>query len=500
MGMRIGGNLRRELLLALVGLALLSSVLLGAVAVYRLDWELYEQLVRRGRVLARFLAQEAFYSAYIQGERDLVPLAEGALRDDVIFIEIVKEGEVLGQAGSPPTEPYLEIWQAILDSSLSGERRRSADEPIGPYLPTNSYVRLAISLDYLAYEMRREFLWLGLAGLGIALVALTIAWLLSGVILRPLQRVKEALEAFGQGRLHTRAPVEREDELGELARAFNRMAEAIVEMRGELERASRAKSEFITLMGHELRTPLNVLLGYIELLLAGVGGDLTEEQRSYLAAAMRSGEHLQALLGNVLQYAKLELGVERLHPEPVALNALAAEVVEGLRPYAEEKRLSLTVKVEPRGLTLEADRTKLRQIVFNLLQNAIRHSPPGGGIELGASLANEEEERVRLWVRDEGPGIPREERERVFEPFVRLEAPSAPAKRGREGKEREGLGLGLAVVQRYAQLHGGRAWVESPPDGGGSVFLVELPLRTRAPIPERGEELLPQGEQRKEGS
>lgn len=491
MGRRIGGNLRRELLLALVGLALLSSVLLGAVAVYRLDWELYEQLVRRGRVLARFLAQETFYSAYIQGERDLVPLAEGALRDDVIFIEIVKEGEVLGQAGSPPSEPYLEIWQAILDSSLSGERRRSADEPIAQHLPTNSYVRLAISLDYLAYEMRRELLWLGLAGLGIALVALMIAWLLSGMILRPLERVKEALEAFGQGQLHTRAPVEREDELGELAQSFNRMAEAIVEMRGELERASRAKSEFITLMGHELRTPLNVLLGYIELLLSGVGGDLTEEQRSYLAAAMRSGEHLQALLGNVLQYAKLELGVERLHPEPVALGPLLEGIAEGLQPSAEEKRLSIKRRVEPQELTLEADRTKLRQIGFNLLQNAIRHSPPGGEIELGASLTNEE--GVRLWVRDEGPGIPLEERERVFEPFVRLDSP-APAKREREGKGREGLGLGLAVVQRYAQLHGGRAWVESPPDGKGSIFFVELPLRTRAQIPERGEELFPQGE------
>ena len=492
MDMRIGGNLRRELLLALVGLALLSSVLLGAVAVYRLDWELYEQLVRRGRVLTRFLAQEAFYSAYIQGERDLVPLAEGALRDDVIFIEIVKDGEVLGQAGSPPNEPYLEIWQAILNSSLSGERRRSADERISQDLPTDSYVRLAISLDYLAYEMRREFLWLGLAGLGIALVALVVAWLLSGMILRPLQRVKGALEAFGRGQLEVRAPVEREDELGELARAFNRMAEAIVQMRGELEQASRAKSEFITLMGHELRTPLNVLLGYIELLLSGVGGDLTEEQRSYLSAAMRSGEHLQALLGNVLQYAKLELGVEKLHREPVTLGPLLEEIVEGLRPYAEEKDLSIETRVDP-GLTLEADRTKLRQIVFNLLQNAIRHSPPGGGIELGASLINKK--RVRLWVRDEGPGIPLEEREKVFEPFVRLEP---VGKREREKKGREGLGLGLAVVRRYAQLHGGRAGVESPANGKGSVFFVELPLRPHPEATKGSERLLPQGE--KEGS
>jgi len=471
---RIRGSLRRELLLALVGLALLSVLLLGTVAVYRLNWELYEQLVRRGEILTGFLAQEAFFSAYIQGKRDLVPLAEGALHDDVVFVEIVKDGEVLGQAGSPPSGPHLEVWQSILNSSVRGERRRSG--PLGPAdFPTTSYVRLAISLDYLSYEMRRELLWLGLAGLGIALAASAIAWGLSGVVLRPLRRVTGALEAFGRGRLDVRAPVEREDELGELARAFNRMAEAIVEMRGELERASRAKSEFITLMGHELRTPLNVLLGYIELLLTGVGGTLTEEQRSYLNAAMRSGEHLQALLGNVLQYAKLELGVERLHPEPVALGPLLEETAEGLRPYAEEKDLSLEMRVEPPDLALEADRTKLRQIGFNLLQNAIRHSPPGGRIELGASLTDEE--RVRLWVRDEGPGVPPEERERVFEPFVRLDSQPNP---GGDEKGREGLGLGLAVVQRYAQLHGGRAGVEAPPDEGkGSVFYVELPLRAK---------------------
>lgn len=463
------------MLLALVGLALLSAVLLGAVAVYRLDWELYEQLVRRGRVLARFLAQEAFYSAYIRGDRDLVPLAEGALRDDVLYVEIVKDGEVLGRAGAPPRGPHLEVWQAILDSSLWGERRLSGPDPGGGggRPPTDSYVRLAISLEYLAYEMRRELLWLGLAGLGIALVALVVAWLLSGMILRPLQRVKGALEAFGRGQLEVRAPVERADELGGLARAFNRMAEAIVEMRAELERASRAKSEFITLMGHELRTPLNVLLGYIELLLSGVGGELTEEQRSYLRAAMRSGEHLQALLENVLRYAKLELGVEKLHREPVALGPLLEEIVEDLRPYAEEKDLSVEVRVDP-GLTLEADRTKLRQIAFNLLQNAIRHSPPGGRIGIDARVVGGSQ--VRLEVRDRGPGVPAEERERVFEPFVRL--PSPRGTKGADGgaQDREGLGLGLAVVRRYAQLHGGRAGVESPADGRGSLFFVELPL------------------------
>jgi len=465
--MLIPRRLRHRLALALLGLALFSTVMLGAVAVYRLNWELYEQLVRRGQTVARHLADEVFFRAYIQGQRDLVPLAESALGEDVRYVEIVKEGEVLAQAGSLPKKAFLEVWQSILDPSLHRVRRRPGGQAEGPSpLPTPSYVRLAISLDYLGYERGRELLWVGLAGVGIGLVALLAAWGLSGVIVRPLERVTEAMRRFGRGELEVRAPVDQPGELGELAAAFNQMASSIVEMKGQLERASHAKSEFITLMGHELRTPLNVLLGYLELLLEGVGGKLTEEQRSYLQSALHAGEHLQALLGNILGYAKLEMGVERLHLEEIILDEFAKETVEAVRHHAQEKHLKLELAVPK--LVLRADRTKLRQILFNLLSNAIRHTPPGGRITLGARRDDD----LMLWVRDEGPGIAPEDQARIFEPFVRLEP--------REGDEtegqREGLGLGLSIVKRYAELHGGRAWVESAPDRG-SAFFVSLPLQ-----------------------
>jgi len=453
------GRLRYKLVLAFMGVALLSTALLGAVAVYRLNWELYEQFVRRGRALADHLAEEAFFTAYIQGQRDLGSLAESALAEDVKYVEIVKDGRVLGRAGQPPEGSFLEVWQAILDPELGVERRRSGGEELPKPFTADSYVRLGISLDYLDYEMHRELLWIGLGGLAIGLIALGAAWLLSGVITGPLERVTEAMVSFGRGELDVRAPAERRDELGELAQAFNKMASSIVEMKEELERATRAKSEFITIMGHELRTPLNVLLGYLELLLEGVGGELSAEQRSYVESAMRSGEHLQALLANVLNFAKLEMGVERLSLEEIEISKLVGEVRAALGRSAQDKHLKIVLEVPE--IKIFADRTKLRQMLLNLLDNAIRHTAEGKVITIGADLGHD---ALRLWVSDEGPGIPYDARERIFEPFVRLE----------EGKE--GLGLGLAVVRRYAQLHGGRAWVECE-EGRGSRFYVELPLK-----------------------
>ncbi len=476
--MKKSWQLRHRLVLALIGLTLLSTVLLGTIAAYRLRRELYEQFVQRGQVLASHLAEEAFFTAYIQGQADLTPLAQSALDRDVRFVEILRERRLLGRAGKLPRGAFLEIWQAILITDMRAQRRHpGAGGAVPAPIRADSYVRLGISLGYLDYEIKRELLWIGLAGLGVGLVGVVIAWMLSGVIVRPLTAATEALHRFRQGDLAVRAPIERSDELGELANAFNQMADVIVDTRRELERASRAKSEFITLMGHELRTPLNVLLGNLELVLEGFGGQLSAEQRAYLESAVRSGEHLQALLANVLNFAKLELGVERLHVEDVNLPGLVGETGELLSHLAREKGLSVVFDVP--DVDVWADRTKFRQILFNLLHNAVQFTPSGGRITVGAQSApltddSGAAETVLLWVSDSGPGIPPEAQARVFEPFVRLQP-------GQTSEQREGLGLGLAIVQRYTQLHGGCAWMSSTP-GQGSTFYIRLPRRIQTDL------------------
>ena len=202
-----------------------------------------------------------------------------------------------------------------------------------------------------------------------------------------------------------------------------------------------------------------------------VGGPLTDEHRSYLQSALRASEHLQALLTNVLHYAKLELGVERLHPEDVDVAQLARETADALQHLAREKSLHIELDLEPTAICAQVDRTKLRQILITLLQNAIRHTPAGGRIWVG--VRGENADGVRLWVRDSGPGIPAEDQQKIFEPFLRLDDNDNSEESARA---KEGLGLGLAVVKRYAELHGGRVWVESIP-GQGSTFYVSLPNR-----------------------
>ncbi len=234
------------------------------------------------------------------------------------------------------------------------------------------------------------------------------------------------------------------------------MADSIVQMKEELERSSRAKSEFLTIMGHELRTPLNALLGHAQLLGEELEGTLNAAQRERLAALLRSGEHLLELLESVLRFAKLEMGQERLVLQPCEVNAVIAEALSSVQALAVQKGIELRFQpVSP--LIIQADRTKLRQILINLLTNGIKYTDQGGVtvcVEHDASA-------VRFAVRDSGRGIAPEAQARLFEPFTQL-SPS------------EGLGLGLAIVKRYVEMHGGRVWVESQV-GQGSTFYFTIP-------------------------
>ncbi|MFB6287132.1 MAG: ATP-binding protein [Candidatus Bipolaricaulia bacterium] len=469
-------QLRTRLIWALLGMVLLSTLALGTVAVLRLDYELFEQFKQRAQNQAQYVANEAFSQGFVQGRSDLNSLAESALGSDIAFVEIVRKGETLGRAGRYPDGPTLEVWQSVLKADMQSERivetpTKASTPPAS--LGTSSYVHLGLSLDYLATERRRELFWIGGTALGIALVGLGIAWMLSWVITRPLERVSSAMERFGHGELDVRAKVERADELGTLAEEFNRMADAMATMREELKEASEAKSEFIAMMGHELRTPLGVMLGYLELLIEGVDGPLPAQQREHAEAAYRAGEHLQALLGDVLDFAKLERGVEQLNPEDIDLAPLVEDVVATFQQSAEQTGVTLDVRVP--ALSLRADRTKLRSMLVNLVKNAVRHSPAGGRVEIGAE-PDADDTGWTLWVRDEGPGISPDMRERIFKPYERLSS-ATPRRSG----EREGLGLGLTIARRYAELHGGQVWVgDAAP---GSRFSIWLPRARRTPPP-----------------
>jgi signal transduction histidine kinase/DNA-binding response OmpR family regulator len=228
----------------------------------------------------------------------------------------------------------------------------------------------------------------------------------------------------------------------------------------ELRAASAAKSDFLAAMSHELRTPLNAIIGFSELLLDGPDGEDPARVHDFAGHIHGSGLHLLSLINEVLDLARVEAGRPDLRVSALDMTPLLAETIAAMRPLAERKSLVLELDA-PDGLSLVADPARLRQVVFNLVSNAIKFTPVGGRIAVRASRSDDQ---VQLSVDDTGVGIARQDLERVFEAFEQVQA-SGP---------REGTGLGLALTKRLVEAHGGTIEVTSDL-GRGSRFTVRLP-------------------------
>jgi len=237
--------------------------------------------------------------------------------------------------------------------------------------------------------------------------------------------------------------------------------EALMKAKEEAERSNKFKDQFLSTMSHELRTPLNAVLGFSDLLTEERYGPLNDKQRRYLTHIHTGGKHLLRLINDILDLSKIEAGRLQLAIESVSIEGSFAEVIDTLRPLADKKSQSLVVNAAPE-LNVRADHTRFKQILMNLLGNAIKFTPDGGRIEL---MARPLGDVVRVEVRDSGPGIPVEEQQRIFEAFHRLR---------QSEKGAEGTGLGLAITRRLVELHGGYLGLESQA-GQGSCFYFTLP-------------------------
>ncbi len=232
----------------------------------------------------------------------------------------------------------------------------------------------------------------------------------------------------------------------------------------ELEAASQAKSEFLASMSHELRTPLNVVIGFSELMLDGVPGKINDEQRQCLSDILSSGQHLLNLINDVLDLSKVEARRMELRLENLNLADVIDDVVQTVKPMLDENRHKMRMSIVEELPQVRADRSKLRQILLNLLSNAIKFTPPGGKLAIEVSR---EGDWCQVNVVDNGIGIKKEDRERIFEAFI--QADTLP------DRKKEGTGLGLALTKQFVEIMGGRIWVGSE-YGKGSKFTFALPL------------------------
>ena len=261
-------------------------------------------------------------------------------------------------------------------------------------------------------------------------------------------------------KLHIEAVQESYRELQEK----NRLLEDSFQRLKELD---RLKSNFIATMSHELRTPLTSVIGYSEMMLEGLGGSLSEEQREYLGIIMEKGESLLHLITSILDISKIEAGRVRLVLGEVDVAQLLRDAAATVLPAARKK--GLQVLCEPGPLPhLHADREKLRQCLINLASNAVKFTATGGKVTLAAELLPGE--RLALRVADSGIGIPAEHLGRIFDVFYQVD--------GSTTREYGGAGLGLAIVKSFVEAHGGEMKVTSTP-GQGSTFSMILPTHDR---------------------
>jgi signal transduction histidine kinase/CheY-like chemotaxis protein len=255
---------------------------------------------------------------------------------------------------------------------------------------------------------------------------------------------------------------ERTAELEAAKREVEEFSRSVLLAKEEVERGSKFKDQFLSTMSHELRTPLNAVLGFSDLLADERYGPLNDRQQRYVTHIHTGGKHLLKLISDILDLSKIEAGRMELTREHVTVASAFAEVISGLHPLAEKKSQALLQKVEP-SLHVYADAMRFKQILMNLVANAIKFTPEHGRIEL---VARRVEDQVRMEVRDNGPGIPPDQQQRIFEAFVRLT---------QTGSATEGTGLGLAITSRLVELHGSKLGIESQP-GEGTSFYFSLPL------------------------
>jgi PAS domain S-box-containing protein len=262
-----------------------------------------------------------------------------------------------------------------------------------------------------------------------------------------------------------RAEAEREALLHELEDQNERLREL-----------DRLKDEFVALVSHELRTPLTSIRGYLELVLEGEAGDLTDDQRQFLGVVERNAHRLLALVGDLLFLAQVEAGKLSLEIGAVDLGSIAAETVETARPLAEEKGVTLTLASGPLPL-LAGDRGRLAQLLDNLVSNGVKFTPAGGRVDV---RVRGEQGTAVIEIRDTGMGIPTAEQEHLFERFFRTSRATEQAI--------PGTGLGLAISKAIIEAHGGRITVAST-EGAGSTFRVTVPVSQVTPEPAEREEV-----------
>lgn len=305
----------------------------------------------------------------------------------------------------------------------------------------------------------RRSLWL--AGLAACAFGLLISILLLRQVTRPLKRLDTATRRIAEGNLNERVQVESSDEIGRLAHSFN-------EMVGSLEDAERVKKRMIADVAHELRTPITAVRSALEGLRDGL---IAPTQETFTSLHNRI-LLLARLVGDLHQLALADAGQLSIERSPCSLSSVIDGIVETIGAQAEDAELTLNASIDPGLPPLDVDAHRIEQILLNLLANAIRHTPEGGGIRI---TAERREAEALISICDTGTGLAPADLPHVFDRFYRADAARTSSGDASRPEEATGAGLGLPIAKALVEAHGGRIWAESAPDGG-ACFRFTLPV------------------------
>ncbi|MFQ5913491.1 MAG: ATP-binding protein [Nitrospinota bacterium] len=396
-----------------------------------------------------------------QSLREPLGFFAGQHRDYEAALEALASGSKKGQGAPANVETrlngYFNAMRGHLDEVLSAAETQAAQRT------TES--------DALTRRASQVLLGLCVAA-GVA--ALVIAVGMARHIGRPLKELREGTFRVAKGDFEHPVPDTGEDELAHLAHSFNQMAE-------RLRSLDQTKAEFFSAISHELRTPLTSVREALQLMIDGIPGRLTEEQKKLLSIAREGNDKILRLIDDLLKLAKLEADMMKLNLSPWRMQALIDAVVEEVRPITLQASIRLEKEVEENLPLMRVDGVKIQGVLANLLSNALKFTPPGGLVLIRAALCRpadsgnrwDASRLVRVSVSDTGIGIAESDLEKVFDKFYRAEGVA----------NRQGAGLGLPIAKRIIEAHGGRIWAVSRSAASdrkdpetGSTFVFEIPV------------------------
>ena len=538
-----------------ISLILVTSVGIAGFILHRDVSNNYGDLLAHGRSIAEIIAQNSEYGIYTEDPDYLVLLLQSALSDDYIAYAAVYNAEnkkivsrsqdsdsiIEEAAGTLGTDIALRGGKERIFSSADGNKYTdivipvtiSSDDILGVDEPTagdggeTTLGFVQIGLSHELFQMRTDqFLRSGiLFTIGVLVIGSVITVLMSRQIASPISKLAAVTKDVSEGNFDHEFKMKTNDEIGELAAAFDLMLQRLrcyrdeveeyqrtleekVELRTrelhravdkavnlakEAQAANLSKSEFLANMSHELRTPLNHIIGFTELVLDDDEKQLTDLQHEYLRDVIQSGKHLLSLINDILDLSKVEAGKQELDVSEVKLKSLLDSSLVMFKEKTLKHGIELRLETQDIPSSIAADERKMKQILYNLLSNAVKFTPDGGSVSLHAlplrrengSFVQEDgkslfvpanvKERVSesgsflmLMVEDSGIGISRENLDLIFEPFEQVESSA--------NRRFQGTGLGLSLTKKLVELHSGAIWAESGGEGKGSIFNVLMPV------------------------